>query len=152
MPKSKKVEQAHLHLNLTAMLDVVFNLIFFFLMLTNFASSELPEMEVPVPDNSKAVFIEERNRVILNIIPEEGGWDQPAGVKVGAELVHPGEEARITQLLKTEHELAVAQKTEVEIDLRVDRRIQFRHVQPIMNAITRAGISKINLVANTDDK
>ena len=146
MPKSKKHVESHLHLNLTAMLDVVFNLIFFFICITNFSSGELPPMEVPSPDHSKAVYIEERKKVILNIIPEEGGADQAKAVKVGAELVHPGEEARITQLLRTEHDL----NPKIEIDLRVDKRIQFRYVQPVMNAITRAGIEKINLVANSE--
>jgi biopolymer transport protein TolR len=148
MPKAKRVESSHLHLNLTAMLDVVFNLIFFFICITNFSSGELPPMEVPKPDHSKAALIEERKKIILNIIPEEGGWDQAEAVKVGAELVHPGEERRITELLKKEHDI----DAEIEIDLRVDRRIQFRYVQPIMNAITRAGIEKINLVADTEKK
>lgn len=146
MAKIKKVEASHLHLNLTAMLDVVFNLIFFFICITNFSSSELPPLEVPEPAHSKAVQIEDRKKIILNVIPEEGGGGRAKAVRFGSDTVLPGQEARVTELLKTEYAL----NPDIQIDLRVDKSIQFQYVRPVMNAITRAGIRHVNLVAGSE--
>jgi biopolymer transport protein ExbD len=141
--KVKKPHQGHITLNLTAMLDVVFNLIFFFICIANMAGNELPQLDAPRPDHSKAINISDRKKVTVNVIPEEGGTGYAKHVKVGADLVPPGEEGRITALLKKEVELNPA----IEIDLRVDKTIRYQAVRPVMNSITRAGIARINLVA-----
>lgn len=143
--KSTRPEPSHIHLNLTAMLDVVFNLIFFFISICNMAGNELPKLTVPSPDSSQARLIEARKKVTVNVLPD-GTSGMARAVKIGSDEVVPGDYIRIVDLLKTEKAI----NPDVEIDLRVDLTLFYDSVRPVMNAITQAGISKINLVANID--
>ena len=141
--KVKKAEPSHLHMNLTAMLDVVFNLIFFFICICNMAGNELPKLDVPRPEESRARVIEERKKVTVNVLPNADGSGSARSIRVGADEVFVGDEERLTQLLRAKTQL----NPDIEIDLRVDKNIHYAAVQPVMNAITRAGITKVNLVA-----
>ncbi len=147
MPKVAKVKPSHVHLNLTAMLDVVFNLIFFFICIANLAGNELPDLDVPHPERSTAKDNVERHKVTINIVPEKGG-NLAKEIKVGADSMNPAEMPRITELIAKE----VALNPAIEIDLRVDKKIKYREVRPVMNAITKAGVGRINLVAHADEK
>ena len=84
--KSRAPEPAHIHLNLTAMLDVVFNLIFFFISICNMAGNELPKLTVPSPDASQARLIDARKKVTVNVVPD-GTSGMARAVKIGADAV-----------------------------------------------------------------
>jgi biopolymer transport protein ExbD len=51
--KLKKPEKSEMDLNMTSMLDIVFQLIIFFILVTNFAAADLPPLEPPDPIESK---------------------------------------------------------------------------------------------------
>jgi biopolymer transport protein ExbD len=147
MAKSKKPDKVHLHLNLTAMLDVVFNLIFFFISITNMAGGELPPMSVPDPVQSQARDVLERKKVTVNVLPE-GTTGMASNIRIGSTDIAPTDAGRITELLQAE----IAANPQIEIDLRVDHTVHYDAVRPVMNAITAVGIKKINLVANQESK
>jgi biopolymer transport protein ExbD len=139
----KSREPAKLELNLTSMMDVVFQLIIFFLLINNMSSAELPKLKPPEPVESKAIEPDpNERRVIINVIPE-GTTGRVERLRIGIRDIAAGDYGVLTDLLKIEKET----NEKVQIDLRADASVYYEHVQPVMNAITAAGISRINLVA-----
>ena len=142
MPK-RKHEPAKVELNLTSMLDVIFQLIIFFLLVSNMSSAELPDLDPPEPISSQAQDPQERARVVINLIPPQSKNGSVQKLRVGQEDIFPGNFGRLTQMLQAEK----AENAEVQVDLRADTSVNYREVQPVMSAITNAGIARINLIA-----
>ena len=152
MAKRKKLEPQEVNLNLTSMLDVVFQLIVFFLLVTNFTSAELPKLEVP--EATSAIIDKNRDPyVTVNIIPQTSGSKgladgsgQAKNVRVGTKDIGPGNYGELTLMLKEEK----AKNDGIQVDLRADASIHYANVQPVMDAITQAGIGQINLVSSPE--
>ncbi len=153
MARLRHRQSASVELNLTSMMDVVFLLIIFFILVTNFATADLPPMQPAEPRPSKATDDERPYARIVNVVPV-------------VETLPDGE----TKTLRTaDHVLLLGQKyplnevgikaltarlkrikqtlPDLEIDLRADRALANDQVEPVMKAITAAGISRINIVA-----
>src|SRR5437762_13735431 len=123
MPR-KRIRSVRPELNLTSMLDVVFNLITFFILITNFAAAELPRLanSVPRPDQSIAQESTRKNRVIVSVLPE-GTTGRSIGVQVGSarqDLIRPDDYAKLTDRLAKEKQI----NKDVVVTLRADRAIQ----------------------------
>ncbi len=54
--------------NMTPMIDVVFLLIVFFMLVSTFASAENVRMDLPQPDKSQAVNVKLSDRVVINCL------------------------------------------------------------------------------------
>ncbi len=161
--KHRKAEKSEIKLNMTSMLDIVFQLIIFFILVTNFAAADLPPLEPPDPLESKARELETAFKRTINIVPElrvVGTNDRGRSIEEATGLaqrvqladkhyaVDQASMKALTQELKDVQAMRPDQK--LEIDLRVDKRLQFDQVQPVMIAITGAGIARVNLVALVD--
>ncbi|MEM7625195.1 MAG: biopolymer transporter ExbD [Planctomycetota bacterium] len=144
-------------MNITPLIDVVFLLIIFFMLVNNIVSEETVDMILPELDDPRTREVGEIERVVVNVAPEpftRTGRDEfplshagrPGYVKVGT-----GTNSRfdaddlkgITEKLKS----AKADNPKVEVLMRVDGAIYYDKVQPIMAAVTAAGIETVNLVA-----
>lgn len=68
----KKREDNEVNLNLTSMMDVVFLLIIFFILITNFTTNENPELVPPKFDHSAAKELDDKGRIMVNIVPRSG--------------------------------------------------------------------------------
>ena len=143
-------------MNITPLIDVVFLLIIFFMLVSKIVSDQTVEMIVPDLDEPKTrEIVEGAPQIIVNIAPQtytranresnplEFAGD-PAFVKVGS---YPdfalNDLAGITNALRQE----VEKNADVEVLLRADGALFYEAVQPIMGAITSAGIETVNLVA-----
>ena len=71
MARRKKTELPKPELNITSMMDLVLNLLTFFVLCSNFAMAELPFLEPPAPTKSKARPSDTPNKVTVNIIPNK---------------------------------------------------------------------------------
>jgi len=130
-------------LNLTSMLDVIFLLIIFFILVTNFAAADLPDLEVPDPERSEARKSEEGARVV-NIVPHPSRPSEARHVLIAGQRFAVRDREAITEWLRAERERRDGQ---LVVDLRADARLEFDAVEPVMMAITDAGIAEINLVS-----
>jgi biopolymer transport protein ExbD len=139
--KLKQKKRTDVELNLTSMMDVIFLLIIFFILVTNFAAADLPELEVPEPDNSKAREEMEGTRLV-NVVPTSEDPTKAAHVLIAGKRFNIEDKEAIAAMLKEEREA----KGELMVDLRADARLGFDQVQPVMMAITDAGIANVNLV------
>jgi biopolymer transport protein ExbD len=157
-------------LNITSMLDVVLNLVFFFLLITNFAAAERVPMNVPSFSDSLAKEPTEPDKVVINVLPNKSADDIKAelaqgkrpvvGVReivFGAEQKHikPGEtvEAVIGGSKQTVDKLQYLLEAEVKRDkkvlvsIRVDKSIMYGEIPAILQKVAEAGVTKIDIAA-----
>ena len=149
----RKKKSAQVELNLTSMMDIVFLLIIFFLLVTNFVSQELPELDVPKPDQSIAKN-EESERVTVNVVPHPDKDDKTyaKAVVIGNVEFDVNKLGELTNFLLEEKTAAEGRDKKFEVDLRAHKTIQYLYVAPVMEAIVKAGIVDVNMVMKTDDR
>jgi len=125
-----------LKFNLTPLIDVVFNLIIFFLAASHLARSEIvAEVELPEAETGRAEAPELNRRLIVTILPE-GIYNVG-----GKELALP----QIEQMLAAGvSELATDKQREFEVRIRSDRRVPYRQIEPLLLGCARAGITNVH--------
>ena len=110
----KAVTRCKPELNITSMLDVVLNLIMFFILITNFSSANLPgEVRAPQPEDSVAKDNPDMSKLLINVLPlTTGKADQDTrdatdsgeagGIIFGGKHYAMSDLGTITELLKKE--------------------------------------------------
>ena len=58
-------------MNITPLIDVVFLLIVFFMLVSKIVTEEVPELQLPAPNETQAYREQSENRIIVNIVPLE---------------------------------------------------------------------------------
>ena len=142
-------------MNMTPLIDVTFLLIVFFMLVSNIVASESVPMVVPQLENAKTRDLGEVDKVVVSIAPVaftgDARLDSPLDHPGKAQYVQVGSGLRIgmheleklTDALKIETE----KNPEVQVLLRGDAAIYYGDVQPVMDALTAAGVGTINMVA-----
>ncbi len=130
--------------NMAPMIDVVFLLIIFFVLVSTFASAERLEMEIPDPQSSQAMNVKLENRVIINVLHE--GFDAKQlpviGYSIGA--------SRVDSLQDVSSQLAMYASLvpDLKVVIRADRRLPYKSVREVMSLVAENGIEKMNIVAH----
>jgi biopolymer transport protein ExbD len=142
-------------MNMTPLIDVTFLLIVFFTLVSNIVANESVPMVVPRLADPTTRELGEVDKVVVNIAPAtfsddtrlENPLDHPGSarfVQVGSGARYEmGNLAGLTAALRQE----VEARPEVEVLLRADAALYYGQVQPVMDAITAAGVGVVNLVA-----
>jgi len=140
-------------MNMTPMIDIVFQLIVFFMLVNNIISEEAVLMIVPELEDPKTHELGEANRITVNVAPQSYDISRQIGdlnipgeatiIKVGLEQFDIDHIDQVTDALKD----AKSRNENIEVLLRADSGLFYDEVQPVMQAITSAGIIKVNLVA-----
>jgi len=153
--------------NMTPMIDCTFQLIIFFVLTSQVASSELARMELPGPHESQARTDEEwkvPHNVLINVTSaEEDHPNDPAyrgragGYVAGGEPIPLGREGerKIAAFLKARMRSHLAEKGKREdfyVEIRADKRVQFIEVLPVMKIAMEAEIMKMNITAKVEPK
>ncbi|MEE9211665.1 MAG: biopolymer transporter ExbD [Phycisphaeraceae bacterium] len=148
-------------MNLTPLIDVVFLLIVFFMLVSNIIAEEAVEMVVPRLDDPKTSELGEVHRITVNVAPQPYSADRLRGnpldfageayeVKVGLQSFAIDDMAGVIAALEDAVAKGPTDKqgnSTVEVVLRADAALYYDAVQPVMQAITQAGIGKVNLAA-----
>ena len=120
---------------MTPMIDVIFNLIIFFLAASHLSRAEVVEqVELPLARTSR---------------PEEEERFQRVSITVTAELTYyvaakPFTLAQVEQLLVTMTTGGErGERKPVEVRIRTDKRVPYQHIEPLLLACARQGITKI---------
>lgn len=120
-----------LRLNLTPLIDVIFNLIIFFLAAAHFARSEPSEpVDLPIA-NPRADASESPRRLTITVAPG------PRFFVAGREQPREVVEAMIST------EAADEQAASLELRIRADRTIPFGQIEPLMIAAAQAGVTDV---------
>lgn len=141
-------------MNITPLIDVVFLLIIFFMLVNNIITEQSVQMIVPQLDDPTTRELDDAGRLIVNIAPAEYTYneriDEPLQfdgearfIRVGLQTFASDDLEGVTAALVD----AKADNPDLEVVLRSDGALYYGVVQPVMGAITRAGIDKVNLVA-----
>jgi len=141
--QSRKLEDEEM--NMTPMIDVVFLLIIFFMLVSTFASAEQVRMSLPEPDKSQDESVKIVDRVLINgrigpVSPISGertvlysvGPNRPQGLD------------RIAGWLRN----AKRGNPQVKVIIRADKRLRYEQVREVMEVVAETGIEQMSLVAH----
>ena len=114
--------------NMTPMIDVVFQLIIFFLVSSHLAKQEV-QLKLPLPTAQTGLQEKpsEKPRLTVNVLAD--GTMLLAGRQVTAEELR-------ARLVERQKDLG----KDVEVRIRGDRSTAYKHVEPVMLSCYRAGI------------
>ena len=158
---AQKRRSGEVGVNMTPMIDVTFQLIIFFIITGQIASTALAKLELARPHQSQAIKEEETripNKVIVNVL-SRGGTDKDAdpfdarhascyqvgNLKIPAD--HQSIEALAGVLSKRKAEAIEVGEKEFLVEIRADRRVQFMDVEPVLRAAVQAEVPKMNITA-----
>lgn len=120
--------------NMTPLIDMAFLLIVFFVLVSQVASAEFVELALPRPASDTAKRPDDRQRIVLNVVPARDGG--AAAYKVGKREFAPDREG-LRELVAA---LARAMKGQpgVDVNIRADRATAYSWVRPAMDAVADA--------------
>jgi len=122
------IGRSNIGINLTPMIDVVFQLIIFFLVSSHLVKQEAQmALPLPVADSGQETAEEAGKRVTLNVLSD-------------GSLVLAGRHVVSDELASRLREVAVRQQGPPEIRIRADRTVPYRFVEPVLTACARAGL------------
>jgi len=129
-----------LKFNLTPMIDVVFNLIIFFLVASHYSRSEaVIDLELPKASGGEADLEQSGRRLTLTLLLD-------GTLLVGASEVPPGE---IRERLASS--VAAHGNNEVEVRIRTDRRVPYSRIAPILRECSQQGIQRLRFAVLTEN-
>lgn len=149
-----------MQLKLTAMMDVIFQLIVFFMLIMNTAAAELPKVIIPKIDDPNLSDPTKRDRVIINVITvKEKGTQKPTAqinyLQVDWKPYKKEQLPELAQYLQDKKEKIgndAEGKPKIQIDIRADASTEYGEMQQVMQTITQTGISRFNLIASKENK
>jgi len=123
---------------MTPMIDIIFNLIIFFMLVSQVQQLEIENVTLPVSEASKRLDYTEYRNVVINIvkIPPDGAEVRIMGRPYDASIVEGGGE--LTQYLKMRAESE--ERGKLNVILRADADIRYEDVARVMLAAGAAGI------------
>ncbi|MGB0715164.1 MAG: ExbD/TolR family protein [Phycisphaerae bacterium] len=130
--------------NATPMVDVIFMLTIFFMLVSRLSEAELVPMKLPDPEKSRASVDSVPDRVIINCQMSE---DSEGEVLYS---IGPNQPEPLTVI--TDRMLALKQDSpDVKVVIRADRRLPYEPVRIVMRALANAGVEVLNVSAHTND-
>ncbi len=119
-------------INMTPMIDVVFQLIIFFLVTSHFAKQEahLP-LPLPAADSSQAAASDDQPRLVINVTAD-------------GTLLFSGRSLTAAELQQRLAERIAELGKDIEVRIRADRGVPYRHIEPVLLSCTRVGIWNVN--------
>ncbi|MGD2107975.1 MAG: biopolymer transporter ExbD [Phycisphaerae bacterium] len=133
--------------NATPLVDVIFLLTIFFMLVTRFSSAEQVPMELPKPTDSKAEVTSMPERVVINC--RLADTDDPAGRDV-LYSIGPNRPERLSVI---SDRLAVMKRSmpDLKVVVRADRRLRYSDVRRVMRVIARHKVRMLNVVAHVGE-
>jgi biopolymer transport protein ExbD len=130
--------------NLTPLLDMVLQLVMFFMLVANFVMDELSDqIRLPVASQAKPLTAQDTKFMYLNV--DKTGR---VLVPVGEPLLTPDQITFYLRQAARNHVLGEAEaKKEVTVIIRADREARVQHILKTMTAIKQAGYRKMQFRA-----
>jgi biopolymer transport protein ExbD len=128
MPVKLKQSQALGMLNMTPIIDIVFNLLIFFLVAAEFAQEDEAALPVELPNATEAKPLIQRPKMITIGIDQEGNY----GVS-GTRMTLPELEAHLRRAM-------IDNPLGQSAVIRGDRSVEYRHVIAVKDACLRVGV------------
>ncbi len=120
--------------NLTPMIDVVFLLIVFFVLVSQIVEVENADLDLPRPQDPASVLPGEQTRIVINVLPGSGG--DVSGYRMGNRR-YAADTAGLHSLA-TSLAALYRDAPALDVNLRADRRTDYRYVEPVFQAVSAA--------------
>jgi biopolymer transport protein ExbD len=138
--KKKATDASDVELNMTPMIDVVFNLIIFFMIVTDMTQKELENLTLP--NSTQAVEDtgdESERRVVINIVqknPKTFAQDKEVEIIIKKQVydLNKLKEHLFTQAEVKRDMTHPSQPSEIFVLIRCDQDVRWREVQWVMQA------------------
>ncbi|MGP1346026.1 MAG: ExbD/TolR family protein [Phycisphaerales bacterium] len=131
------------------MIDVVFLLIIFFMLVAQITRQQIVELELPAFEPSAAAPVLEDGRLVLNVVPLEDRVRLGALYIAGGLAFAPGaqEETRLVEVLRaTAAREAGGSGPPLEVLLRASAGERYSVAHHAMDLVRRAGIGSVHLM------
>lgn len=133
--------------NATSMVDVIFMLTIFFMLVTRFSSAEQIPMQLPQPDQSKAKVKRMPERVVVNCRLADP--TDAAGTNA-IYSIGPNQPESLDSLADRLRAMRRDVPT-IKVVIRADRRLQYATVREVMGVIAECGVGVLNVVAHVSE-
>ncbi len=120
--------------NLTPMIDVTFLLIIFFVLVSQIVEVENADLDLPRPAEAASELPGEQSRIVINVLPGAGGD------AIGYRMSNRRFMADTAGLESLARSLAAMyqENPALGVNLRADRRTDYRWVEPVFQAVSAA--------------
>jgi biopolymer transport protein ExbD len=129
--------------NLTSMVDVVFILVVFFMLVAHLSKERLIKLKLPNLDEAMATENDEAAKAFLNVVPESRIDSEGGAYRLGALSFEDSPMAM--HRLTDELEAIRGREPGVLVVVRAERTESFDRVRPALEAVSRAGIRRVDL-------
>jgi biopolymer transport protein ExbD len=129
--------------NMAPMIDVVFQLLIFFSLVSTFAAAETVLLELPNPERSQARNVKMTDKVVINCRPAAGD-EEASGVLYSIGPNVPESLERISERLAA----AAAVNPQLKVIIRADKRLSYEKVRCVMQIVADNRIENMSLVAH----
>jgi biopolymer transport protein ExbD len=130
--------------NMTPMIDVTFLLIVFFVVVSQIVDQDVVPMDLPTPSQPVSGISEEPDRIVVNLVPADGG--EIASIVVAGHAIGWGEMDSLTSIVKSRINSGAS-----EVHLRADKATKYNHIHDTIEAIRAVGTTpRLQLVVNGD--
>jgi biopolymer transport protein ExbD len=130
--------------NMTPMVDVVFLLIIFFMLVAQISRQRVVEVELPRIEESVSTEIEGEGRTVVNVVPESRVAQLGGDYRLGA-LAFDASDAGLDRLTHALREASGADPDTLVL-VRAARTEAYERVYPVLRAVGDAGIGRVSLV------
>lgn len=132
----------------TPLIDLIFTLSIFYMLISRFSTDEQTPMELPQPQQSQAVVPKMPDRAVINCRPADGSdpAERSAAYSLGPNRPEP--------LAVISERLAAWKREtpELKVVIRADRRIPYSQVRSVMRMLTEKEVPVLNVAALVGDE
>jgi biopolymer transport protein ExbD len=131
-------------LNLVPMIDIVFQLIVFFMVASHLVTTQRDTIAIPQPKNSQAREKDLPNRLVISISSSDQG--KIIGIRANSDLV-PDVSALVDLLLRFK---PASDSRQISVVLRADKNLKFSEIETVLRGISNSGITSLHIAAERD--
>lgn len=132
----------------TPLIDIVFQLMIFFMCVTEIAKAELESLTLPVARNAIEDVNAPKNRVIINITYSVSFTKKSVTSDIIISKEPYNDQDKLISFLKGRASGGLVEGvSDMTVKIRADHRAEYQKVQQVMVACMKAGINKISIGA-----
>ena len=133
--------------NATPMIDVIFLLTIFFMLVSTFSQQQHVPMQLPSPRDSRAALPDAGKPIVINCrIPDaDTGETGPVLYSLGPNRPEPLTSIAERLRQRKEHE------PDLKVVVRADRRLTYAEVRAVMQILAEQDIEMLNVAAQTGE-
>lgn len=131
-------------LNLTPLVDITFQLIVFFMVVSQVVTAEREPMQLPSPADSQAKQKTQADRIVINLFADEAG--QLGKIKVNAQPISDLP-ALVDMMLRLG---PVARAKGTSVILRADKTIRYDQIEPVLKALSNASVGLVEIATEME--